>query len=93
MSFTHQFKATSPTAQPANKASNSADIDTPQAVLLMRLPLKRKKKLLAKAIAAATKAADEAAAKVADEAAITTAAALKPAKKVLRAKDKKPRIK
>ncbi|KAF2802823.1 uncharacterized protein BDZ99DRAFT_503764 [Mytilinidion resinicola] len=92
MSFTHQFKATSPTAQPANEASNSADIDAPPAALSTPPPPKRKKKLSAKAIAAAAEAADEAAAEAADEAAIAAAAASKPAKKAPRAKDKKPRI-
>ena len=90
MSF--QFKATSPTAQPADEASNSANVDAPPAALSIPPPPKRKKKLSAKAIAAAAEAADEAAAEAADEAAIAAAAASKPAKKAPRAKDKKPRI-
>lgn len=93
MSFTYQFKATSPTAQPADEALNSADVDASLAALLTPPLLKRKKKLSVKAIAAAAEAADKAAAEAADEAVIATAAALKPAKKVLRAKDKKPWIK
>jgi hypothetical protein len=60
-------------------------------VLLIPPPPKRKK-LSAKAIAAAAEAADKAVDEAADEAAIAAAAALKPAKKALRAKDKKPRI-
>ena len=93
MSFTYQFKAISPTVQPANQALNSADVDAPLAALLIPLPLKRKKKLLAKAIAAVTKAVDEAATEAVNKVVITAAATLKPAKKALKVKDKKPRIK
>jgi hypothetical protein len=71
---------------------NSADVDAPLVALLIPPLLKRKKKLSAKAIAAAAEVADKAAAKAADKAAIAAAAALKPTKKALRAKDKKPRI-
>jgi hypothetical protein len=62
-------------------------------VLLIPPLLKWKKKLLAKAIIAAAEAVNKAAAEVADKAVIATTAALKPAKKALRVKDKKPRIK
>ena len=75
--------------QPANEASNFANVDTPLAVLLIPPPLKWKKKLSVKAITAAAEAVDEAVA----EAVITATAALKPTKKVLRVKDKKPKIK
>ena len=79
--------------QPADEALNSADVDAPLAALLIPPPLKWKKKLSAKAIAAAAEAVDKAAAEAVDEAAIATTAASKPAKKALRVKDKKPRIK